>query len=76
MKLILFVQSHLKVDQKLLESNIPVEYHVTEADYPAAERLCGGRNAADATINRQGTENERSVLFFPFSFQILFFSFF
>ena len=30
----------------------------------------------DTTINHQGTKNERSVLFFLFSFQILFFSFF
>ena len=30
----------------------------------------------DTTINHQGRENERSVLFFLFSFQILFFSFF
>ena len=65
MKLNLFVQSHLKVDQKLLEYNIPVKYHVTEAAYPDAERLCGGGDATDTTINRnrQGTENKRSGLF-------------
>ena len=64
MKLNLFVQSHLKVNQKLLESNIPAEYQITETDYPTAERLCWGRDATDTTINRKGIENERSALFF------------